>query len=90
MDFLSRLDNGEKVAKDDDDFPDEDILRVATVASRMEKSFPDRWLMEMTYFLTTGLQPPQLRTDENKRLAVRSRNFFLVEGVLYHKRSDGI
>ena len=27
-DFLSRLDNGDNVAKDDDDFPDADILRV--------------------------------------------------------------
>ena len=46
--------------------------------------------MEMTYFLTTGLPPPQLWTDEKKRLSVRSRNFYLVEGVLYHKGSDGI
>ena len=46
--------------------------------------------MEMTYFLTTRLPPPQLRTDEKKRLAVWSRNLCLVEGVLYHKGSDGI
>ena len=46
--------------------------------------------MEMTYFLTTGLPPPQLRTDEKKRLPVRSRNFCLVEGVLYNKGIDGI
>ena len=46
--------------------------------------------MEMTYFLYTRLPPLQLRTDEKKRLAVRSRNFCLVEGVLYHKGSDGI
>ena len=65
-DFLSRLDNSEMVAKDDDDFPDVDILRVATIAMQTDKSFPDRWLMEMTYFLTTKLPPPQLRTDEKK------------------------
>ena len=28
-DFLSRLDNGEVMEKDDDDFPDADILRIA-------------------------------------------------------------
>ena len=63
-DFLSRLDNGETAQKDDDDFPDADILRVATIAEQTEKTFPDQWLMEITYFLTTGLLPPQLRTDE--------------------------
>ena len=63
-DFLSRLDNGDNVAKDDDDFPDADILRVVPMANRAEKGFPDRWLIEMTYFLSTGLPPPQLRTNE--------------------------
>ena len=46
--------------------------------------------MEMTYFLTMRLPSPQLRTDEKKRLVVWSRNFYLVEGVLYHKGNDGI
>ena len=59
-DFLSKLDNGEMVKKDDDDFPNADILRIASIAAREGKTFPDRWLMEMTYFLTTGLPPPQL------------------------------
>ena len=58
--------------------------------SQDEKSFLDCWLMEMTYFFTTGLPPPQLRTIEKKRLAVWSRNFCLVEGVLNHKGNDGI
>ena len=46
-DFLSRLDNGEMAQKDDDDFPDADILRIATLEARTKKTFPDRWLMEM-------------------------------------------
>ena len=46
--------------------------------------------MEMTYFLTTGMPLPQLRMDEKKRLVVRSRNFCLVEGILYHKGNDGL
>ena len=70
VDFLSRIDNGEMVWKDDNDFPDADILRIATIATTTKKTFPNRWLMEVTYFLTTGLPPPQLRTDEKKRLAV--------------------
>ena len=50
-DFLSGIDNGETVRKDDDDFPNADILRIATMATRTEETFPNRWLMEMTYFL---------------------------------------
>ena len=90
IDYLSRLDNGEMMEKDDDDFPDVEILRIAAIGTKEGTNFPDRWLMEMTYFFTTGLPPPQLRTDEKKRQVVRSRNFCLVEGVLYHKGSDGI
>ena len=37
VDFLSKIDNGEMVREDDDDFPDADILRITTVATRMEK-----------------------------------------------------
>ena len=66
VDFLNRIDNGEMVQKDDDDFPDVDILQIATIETRTKKSFPHRWLMEMTFFLTTGLPPSQLRTDERK------------------------
>ena len=89
-DFLSRIDNSDNALRQVDDFPDTDILRVATMVSREERNFLDRWLMDMSYFLTTGLPPPQLRTDEKKRLAIRSHNFCLVKGILYHKGSDGI
>ena len=89
-DFLSRMDNGENVRENNDDFPDVDILRVMTLASREGKIFPDRWLMKMTNILTTGLPLPQLRIDEKKRLVVRSRNFCVLEGILYPKGSDGI
>ena len=54
-DFLSRLDNGEMMEKDDDDFLDADILRIATIGTKEGTNFPDRWLMEMTFFLTTGI-----------------------------------
>ena len=63
--FLKQNGNGGNSWKDDDDFLNVDILQITTIASRIEKHFPDRWLMEMTYFLTTRL-PPQLRTDEKK------------------------
>ena len=50
----------------------------------------DNWITEMTIFLTTGLPPQQLSTDERKRLAVCSRNFCLLNNNLYHKGADGI
>ena len=58
IDYLSRLDNGEMMEKDDDDFPDPDILQIAAIGTKEGTNFPDRWLMEMRYFLTTGLPPP--------------------------------
>ena len=50
----------------------------------------DKWLTKMSTFLRTGLPPLRMRIDEKKRLAVRSRNFCLIQGTLYHKGSDGI
>ena len=89
-DDLSRIDNGDEAAPGHDDFPNAKILCIATVGTKEDKNFPDRWLMEMTYFLSMGLPLPQLRTDKKKRLAIRSWNFCLIEGVLYHNGSYGI
>ena len=47
-DFLSTIDNGDNALRQDDDFPDSDILRIATTGSQEEKNFPDCWLIEMT------------------------------------------
>ena len=56
----------------------------------MNEDMEDSWITEMTTFLTTGLPPQQLSIDERKRLAVRSRNFCLLNNTLYHKGADGI
>ena len=52
-DFLSRVGKGETARKDDNDFRNANVLGVTMISSWEEKNFPDRWLMEMTYFLTT-------------------------------------
>ena len=90
VDYVSRISKGNEAIAGHNDFSDAEILRITTIGAKDDKHFPDRWLMEMTYFLSTELPPPQLRTDEKKRLAVRSWNFCLDEGVLYHKGSDDI
>ena len=50
----------------------------------------DKWLLDMSRFLSTGFPPPWMRTDEKKRLVVRSRNFCLVGDTPYHKGNDDI
>ena len=75
----------------DDDFPDGVILHIETndpVHHRVQPE--DKWLTEMSEFLSTGLPPPRMRTDEKKRLAMRSRNFCMLQDMLYHKGSDDV
>ena len=74
----------------DDDFPDADILQDSATTTQEEKNFPDQRLIEMTYFLTSRLAPPQLRTDKKKGLTVRSRNFYVVEGVWQYEKDTGL
>ena len=90
-DYLSRLENGPDAVDGDDDFPDGAILHIEVEPpERMHAPHEDKWLMEMSTFLSTGLPPPRMRKDEKKRLAVRSRNFCLLQETLYHKGNDGI
>ena len=90
-DYLSGLENGADVVNGDDDFPDRAILHIEVDDPEWKHtSHEDKWLIEMSTFLSTGLPPPQMRTDEKKRLAVRSRNFCLLQDTLYHKGNDSI
>ena len=60
-DYLSRLDSVK------DDFPHAQLVRVETVQSEdMNEDMEDNWITKMTIFLTTGLPPQQLSTDERK------------------------
>ena len=75
----------------DDDFPDGAILHIdAEDPEQHNAPSEDKWLTKMSTFLSTRLPPPRMRTDEKKRLAVRSRNFCMIQDTLYHKGSDGI
>ena len=48
------------------DFPNGDVLRISAMKGN-KWGLPDgKWLEEMLYFLTGGLPPPQMRTDEKK------------------------
>ena len=75
----------------DDDFPDGAILHISSKKAEHHRTPPEeKWLTEMSEFLSIGLPPPRMRTDEKKRLVVRSRNFCMVEETLYHKGCDGV
>ena len=50
----------------------------------------DKRLIDITYFLSTRLPPKGMQRDEKKRLAFKSRNFYLIKDILYHKGADGI
>ena len=90
-DYLSRIENGEDGVEGDDDFPYIGILRISASEPETDKSSPyDKCLEDMSHFLSTGLPPPRIGTDKKKCLAVRSHNFCLLEGTLYHKGHDGI
>ena len=75
----------------DDDFPDGAILRIeAEDSEKTQTPHEDRWLIEMSTFLSTGFPSPQMQTNQKKRLVVRSRNFCQIQDTLYHKGNDGI
>ena len=60
-DYLSRIDNGADAVDGDDDFPDGAILHIeAEDPEWTHDPHKDRWLMEMSTFLSTGLPPPRM------------------------------
>ena len=90
-DYLNRIENVADVVEGDDHFPDGAILHIDTNDPEHHNAPPeDKWLTEMSEFLNTGFPPPRLRTDEKKRLAVRSWNLCMIQDTLYHKGSDGV
>ena len=55
----------------DNNFPDGAILHIEADDPEHHGVPPkDKWLTEMSTFLSIGLPPPRMRTDEKKRLVV--------------------
>ena len=60
-DYLSRLVNGADAVNGDDDFLDGAILHITAEGPEWEyTSQDDKWLIEMSTFLSTGLPPPRM------------------------------
>jgi hypothetical protein len=86
-DYLSRLESVEAPAEVADDFPDAGVMTVTPEAGPRDD--PDKWLMDIVYFLSHGVPPDELSKAEWKRLGVRSRAFILMNDK-YHKSADGV
>ena len=71
-DYLSRLELGEPADSTYDDLPNADLFSLTPAPTLDENE--DKWIRDMTHFLSTSLPPDHLRPDARKRLAVRSRN----------------
>ena len=70
-DYLSRLENVAGAVNGDDDFPDGAIVHIAAEDPEWEySSHEDKWLIEMSTFLSTGLPPLRMWTGDKKRLVV--------------------
>ena len=73
-DYLSRLELGEEGTGVKDDFPNDQLFHVDTIATtKMGEDTVDAWITEMSIFLSIGLPTENMPLDERKRLAVRSK-----------------
>ena len=90
-DYLNRLESGEEGMGVKDDFPDAQLFRVEAIkVQEMNEESEDEWISKMIIFLSTGIPPEHMSADERKRIAVRSRNFCLLNDMLFHKGAGGI
>ena len=62
--YLSRIDNRDKAVEGDDDFTNGGISRISTSDPTEENSSrDDKWLLDMSLFLSTSLPLPHMRTN---------------------------
>ena len=87
-DYLSRLESGEAPTGLKDDFLDKGVLKITTEPG--EEEDPEKWTVDMEFFLSSGILPEEMGREEWKRLRVRARAYCLFHGNLYHKSADGI
>ena len=54
-DYLSRLESGEAPTGVKEDFPDSGVLKIT--AERGEDEDPDKWMVDMEFFLSNDISP---------------------------------
>ena len=82
-DYLSRLEHAEESPGVSDQLPDAELFQV------QGQTF-DNWYDQMVQFLTDGVLPSNMSTDQKKKFALRSRPFLIIAGALYRKGADQI
>ena len=87
-DYLSHLESGEAPMGVKDDFPDGGVLKIT--AEPGEEEDPDKWMVDMEFFLSNDIPPEEMGREERKRLDVRAQAYCLFHGNLYHKSMDRI
>lgn len=84
-DHLSRLqENGEVL----EEIPIEDTLRDDILYSVQEKKLP--WYADIVNFLACGALPPDLSSNQKKKIKRESRHYVWDEPVLYKRGLDGL
>ena len=81
------LESGEAPTGVKDDFLN-GVLK--SMAEPSEEYGPDKWMVDMEFFLSNGVPLEEIWREERKWLGVRSRTYCQFYGNLYHKSVDGI
>mgnify|MGYP000385546440 CR=1 FL=1 len=85
-DYLSRLEV-DHTAAIPDNLPDATILTITPITTGED---PNSWLQEIEHYLLTGMVLPNIEGEARKKLALRSRQFSLVDGLVYYTSAYGV
>ena len=80
-DHLSRLESREEPTSLDEGLPDAQLFAIQMV---------DDYFQDIVQFLSTGISPSEMTTQQKKQLAVRAADFTLIAGQLYKMGPDEI
>src|SRR5277367_2492833 len=80
-DHLSRLESGEEPTSLDESLPDAQLFAIQMV---------DDYFQDIVQFLSTGIAPSGMSTQQKKQLAVKATDFTLIAGQLYKMGLDEI
>ena len=84
VDYLSRLDNGESRTEVLDELPDADLFEA------QPQKYISNWYEEMFELLTDRAFHESLSADKRKKLALKSKSFLIIAGVLYKRGIDQV
>ena len=82
--YLIRLENGEQPTEPLDELLDVNIFQI------QPQKHISNWYEEMFEFLTDGTFHESLTPDKRKNLALRSKSFLIIAGVLYKRGIDQV